>query len=735
MKGQYSLEEMRSLSTDLSTDPDVLRELGQSSDSGVREAVACNPNSPSDVLLRLGAEFPAQLLENPIFSLLLLENLNFVEEIPIQTLRSLLKQKNVPVYLLELTADRADLEIQLALTMNVQTSEGVLRRLTQSRHAQVVQAAQLHINLAGELTTDGYAQTAKVNIQEAISAPSFSSTGTTALATLAQICSIPDPISEHWVNQPTYHNLCRSLACSPATNPDVLRQLAHSRDSWTIGEVAQNPNTPTDTLRHIYTLGHEYGLGSNPNTPVDILVDILEKVSKFPNQHIRREVAQNSNAPLSVLEKLVEDPDSKISQIAIHRLISNQAVYSSEVLGKSAILSSIAGCNTKPIFEQDLETRRLVVQHPYVTTSILEILADDPDWFVRQTVAAHSNTPPSILEKLANDEDADVRKAIAANSNTPIHILEELAYDHDSAAPWEVARNPRTPLKILFKELARKPSFNHCLVYQMSTQHYNGPETENLLDLLAQESTSSLETILQRLIQEGSSVTRQFLASRWDLPIEFLSQLVNEFDQSERSVYATVLQHPNISATMLAQLSDSPEVMIRGFVSRHPNTAIATLEKLANDEIASVRLNIAERIDISSHVVEVLANDRDQTVRAKAMANPNFPKEAVETMLCGEYAAEYLRQNPYFLAQNQDVLAKVLNHYAQSPSVGTSFIALCQPQIVPELLQKKSSSTQWLERFAVAQNPQTSFTILQHLTEDANRIVRATAKNRMLQQA
>lgn len=48
--------------------------------------LATNPNTPTEVLLNLGAEFPEQLLDNPVFFLLLLENLNLVEQMPVTTL-------------------------------------------------------------------------------------------------------------------------------------------------------------------------------------------------------------------------------------------------------------------------------------------------------------------------------------------------------------------------------------------------------------------------------------------------------------------------------------------------------------------------------------------------------------------------------------------------------------------------------------------------------------------------
>ncbi|BAZ11016.1 hypothetical protein NIES4071_28400 [Calothrix sp. NIES-4071] len=62
----------RELAQNSETPSSVLRELASSSDVEIRASVAKNPNTATDVLMELGADFPKELLENPIFSLLLL---------------------------------------------------------------------------------------------------------------------------------------------------------------------------------------------------------------------------------------------------------------------------------------------------------------------------------------------------------------------------------------------------------------------------------------------------------------------------------------------------------------------------------------------------------------------------------------------------------------------------------------------------------------------------------------
>ncbi|GJD15813.1 hypothetical protein RIVM261_007690 [Rivularia sp. IAM M-261] len=196
------------LAQDINANPEILRTLSFSEYKATREAVAANPNTPTDVLLELGAEFPAQLVENPIFSLLLLENPALLQEIPLPTLRSILRLENVQPFILEQAADKADVEVQLALAMNPQTSRKILERLAGSTHPQVVEAAQLHVNLAGELT-QGYEEKAKELILKII--PFARNTDIRNYIVLAQICLIPKYIVEFWMQEPSYQDFCRTV--------------------------------------------------------------------------------------------------------------------------------------------------------------------------------------------------------------------------------------------------------------------------------------------------------------------------------------------------------------------------------------------------------------------------------------------------------------------------------------------------------------------------------------------
>lgn len=70
------LETKRKLASIEDTPVEILQELSKDSDRTIRSLVAGNPITPTEILIELGKEFPEIVTENPIFSLLWLEDPN-----------------------------------------------------------------------------------------------------------------------------------------------------------------------------------------------------------------------------------------------------------------------------------------------------------------------------------------------------------------------------------------------------------------------------------------------------------------------------------------------------------------------------------------------------------------------------------------------------------------------------------------------------------------------------------
>ena len=123
---------------------ELLLELSRREEKAVRKACTSHANTPVEALLKLGAQFPEQLLENPVFDLLLLAHPGLFEELPTSTLNSLLKRDQVPVELIRWAWKHRGESTLHSLLMNPNTPADVVQELCQSKEPEVRIAAALH---------------------------------------------------------------------------------------------------------------------------------------------------------------------------------------------------------------------------------------------------------------------------------------------------------------------------------------------------------------------------------------------------------------------------------------------------------------------------------------------------------------------------------------------------------------------------------------------------------------
>ena len=134
---------------------ELLTELADSEENFIRKNVAANPNTPMEVLWKLGEEFPQEVLDNAVFPLLLLENPNLLEEIPQQTMASFLKCSAVPISFMEWAiALEWTQKLCLELARNSQTPHVILEVLARSPNKAIAVEVQLMVNYAGESQED-----------------------------------------------------------------------------------------------------------------------------------------------------------------------------------------------------------------------------------------------------------------------------------------------------------------------------------------------------------------------------------------------------------------------------------------------------------------------------------------------------------------------------------------------------------------------------------------------------
>lgn len=109
-----------------------LARLTYAPDAAIRAEVAAHPNTPADLLGRLGAEFPAEVLANPALPLLRLAEPRLLASWPTKTIERLTAEPDAPDWLLRLAARNPVIDVQLAAVVHAQLPPDVLEQLAAS---------------------------------------------------------------------------------------------------------------------------------------------------------------------------------------------------------------------------------------------------------------------------------------------------------------------------------------------------------------------------------------------------------------------------------------------------------------------------------------------------------------------------------------------------------------------------------------------------------------------------
>jgi hypothetical protein len=120
-----------------STPGELLRALSKMKRPLLQQAVALNPNTPLQVLLRLADAFPVAL-QNPALPLLLLENPNPIEQLPRGELR-FVRHSETPLLILEQAISLNNEQVALWVAQNPSLPPHILSELAESPLHQVRQ--------------------------------------------------------------------------------------------------------------------------------------------------------------------------------------------------------------------------------------------------------------------------------------------------------------------------------------------------------------------------------------------------------------------------------------------------------------------------------------------------------------------------------------------------------------------------------------------------------------------
>ncbi|GGA06788.1 hypothetical protein [Okeania sp. KiyG1] len=531
------------------------------------------------------------------------------------------------------------------------------------------------------------------------------------------------------------------------TPVEILEMLADDESEKVRELVAENPDTPVEGLMKLANDSSENvkkKLVSNSNTPVEILESFGLEEGIFD--------VRNANTPSSVLEKAVRKYcNLRNTSSSLSNLLKNP-VKGSQM--PPSILNELELSHHK-----SYEIRRLVASHPNTPSHILERLCKDNNSNIRIKVAENPNTSSQTLEKLYKDSEYLVRAGVAKNPNTPPHLLEKIARQEDPNEKYRsysidklktyhkdrayytvispIAKRLDTPAAVL-EFLANSPETN---IRKIVARNPNTPSTA-LESLATTESdievlkalTHNPNLTTEALQQLSSNSNRDFLIyliRTGELSPEVWQQLA----ENENAIVREAIASSSITSVhILEALTLDKDTEVRRKVAANPNTPTTSLDILSQDSMAEVRTAVAGNQNTNVIVLEQLGQDEKVEVRRAVAKNPNTPallQESLKDLLGLPYvrkASTTLSGLSRIYKPDTDDLPTLLSEYAKSDNAFVRFVTLMHPLTPVDSITEGCQSLFWQERYAIAENPSTLGEIRQQLTNDSNRIVRATAK-------
>jgi hypothetical protein len=702
------------ISRNINAPVDFLAELAKDEINSTRQWVAKNPSTPLDILIELSKDNDGAIRHNALnnLNMPILERYRLLieqeKQKEIEKSNQILAKRTDSTYALSRVLETSDRNAKLSAARNRKTPIQVLEQLAKDEDETVRSVMAQNLNLP--------------------------------LNTLLELAEDSSVKIRLWLAYKYTHSKIK-------TPVQLLEKLAKDESEQVRARVAEHPDTP---------------------------VELLLKLANDPSIEVKKKLVINLNTPVTVLNRLgLED----------NIVNKGNPNTPGEVLASKVKSFLRSPRQNDPRWKNLESTNKGLVEflkHPVkgsqMPAETLAELADHHYPSVRYRVAAHPNTSTSTLEQLARDSYIATVRAVASNPNTPPSALEYLADNPDLTTRLSIVRHPNTPARVLRQivENARQ-SANAPNTTKDSLKSGLFGDPYDLLSAIASNPRTpidALEIIARREFVSPTSDPKSILPPRTDDDVikslvynpSLIPELLNILTQDPCvDVRIALTRHPNLTEKLWIKLAEDKDISVRKSVATKTNVPVNILETLSQDTETDIRVAVAENINTPSQVLEQLCQDTEATVRTKVAANPNTLNNILETLAKDDSvevpravannsnSSEAIRNslkdllpasknNTQSLSPtlrglsriynpNTDDLPTVLSEYINSDVAFVRFVSLLHPLTPTEILKAASNSVSWLERYAVADNPNTPTEIKQQLTQDSNQIVRAVARS------
>jgi hypothetical protein len=379
-----SEEEKLELAVNPETHPEILANLGMPENlQSVRKLVANNPNTPVDILLNLIIEFPHDVVNNPIFELLILEGSDLIDRMGIMELIALLKHSdNLPCILLDQILNHRypyhliDTEFLKQRNVSEHHLEELMEHLSYEMnidsffaHPRCTDAIKL------QMAKKGHEKMKKTLANSCLTGEQSESD--LLIKTLIQYSAVP--LQAFIVNHKgvTDDILIEILSCAP---DESVRSAIASREDLPERVLLQLAQDQSDVVHKAL----------RQNSWID--ANIITRLTNNLHPRIRKFIVQHPNTPSHILKAFSHDP-----------LLTGHIARNPNT--PVEVLQWLADADNR---------NRALTQNPTIPDGILQPiltkLAIDPDYTNRRLVARHRKTPQAILEQLAQDPEPKVQR-------------------------------------------------------------------------------------------------------------------------------------------------------------------------------------------------------------------------------------------------------------------------------------------------------------------------------------
>lgn len=679
------------------TEPARLRALAK---SGCAREVAANPNTPSDLLLKLAARHFDAFLTNPVLPLLLLEDPGFCLKIPASALRRLLRREQMPPTFLQTLARHPDPEVRGAARLHV------------AAPAVASPAAELDAALHGLPSRCGTLPTLlrldlmPLWLLEPLGGATDNELRREVLATLQRRRAQDERADRLWRLlergglRPRAVNTWTGMA--PNLTTDELERLARGGPvaRW---QAAQHPLTPPAMLQRLAadrTMRVALAALRNRSLPEAA----MWAYAGAPDEARRLALARNPACPANLLDQLAHDRAKAVrAVVARHRAASD------------ATLSRLAGDAEKSVV-------LAVLGNPRTGPASLEVLSRSPDPLIRAGVARHPCTPIEVCERLAMDTETRVRSALAQTGNVTVELFIRLCCDADSAVAHgaRFRRGMPSACRYALFTLPNSPEELAAVLRDWKPRPPRLPAAPPPLPPWKPRRSYWRESLTR---EEYDRIHR---AMKADTTADELAELARDPLHQVREKVAWNTRTP---PEILRQLATDPDQRVRERMGFNSSTPPDVLRRLATDAVPQVRQFAAYHKGCPPDVLTALAASDDSSVRCAVAGNPGTPPDTLRGQ-AGDAACHTS------LARNPSVPPEVLAELWRSAKADCRELLALNPSLPAALLREIAAAPEEALRINAAKNLSLPTTDAERLVDDpAPAVRRAVAERGDLREA